>query len=104
MARPISVTIPHRLGASEARRRIQEGFSEIQRRAMSGWGALLTVDERWEGDRLHFGASGLGQKINGQLDVQAESVQILIQVPELLATVADRILATFKAGTQKLLG
>jgi hypothetical protein len=103
MGRPISVVIPHKLGKNEARRRIQEGFILIQRNMTAGWGAMISVDERWEGDRLHFGAGGLGQKINGRLDVLAESVQIEIEVPELLVAIANRILATVKAGTQKLL-
>jgi hypothetical protein len=103
MGRPISVVIPHKLGKTEARRRIQIGFNSIQRNMTAGWGAMISVDERWEGDRLHFGAGGLGQKISGQLDVLEESVQIEIEAPELLAAIANRILATVKAGTRKLL-
>ena len=103
MGRPISVTIPHRLGKDEARRRIQEGFSSIQHNMTAGWGAMISVEERWEDDRLHFGAGGLGQKVSGQLDVLAASVQIEIEVPDLLTAVANRILATLKTGTQKLL-
>jgi hypothetical protein len=103
MGRPISVTIPHKLGKQEARRRIQDEFGSVQRNMTAGWGALISVEERWEGDRLHFGAGGLGQKIHGQLDVLAESVQIEIEMPELLAAVANRILSAVKAGTQKLL-
>ncbi len=69
----------------------------------AGWGAMISVDQRWEGDQLHFGAGGLGQKISGRLDVLAESVLIEIEAPELLAAIANRILATMKAGAQKLL-
>lgn len=64
---------------------------------------MISVDQRWEGDQLHFGAGGLGQKISGRLDVLAESVLIEIEAPELLAAIANRILATMKAGAQKLL-
>jgi hypothetical protein len=103
MGRPITVSVPHKLGKSEARRRIEEGFSSIQRNQSAGLGGLLSVHERWEGDRLYFDAGGLGQKVSGRLDVLTDSVELQIEVPEMLALIADRILATLRTGTQKLL-
>ena len=102
MGRPISVSIPHQLGTNEARRRIQEGFSSIQGNKRS-LGGLFSVQERWEGDRLNFDAGGLGQKLCGRLHVLPDSVQIEIDVPKMLAAIAERILATLKTGTKKLL-
>lgn len=101
--RPISATIPHNLGQEEARRRIAEGFSSLQRNSSAGPGSLLAIQERWERNRLYFEAVGLGQKISGRLDVLPMSVQIEIDMPDMLALVAERILSVLKIGTQKLL-
>ena len=103
MGRPISVSIPHTLGQDEARRRIIEGFSSIQRNKTPGLASLISIRERWEGDRMHFDAGGLGQRVSGRLDILPDSVQIQLDVPDVLAMLADRILAALEAGTQKLL-
>ena len=103
MGRPITVSVPHNLGKIEARRRLVEGFTAIQSNMRLGVGSILAIQERWEGDTLHVEASGLGQKVSGQLEVLADSVQIHIEAPDVLAVIANRVLAALKAGTQKLL-
>ena len=76
MGRSITATIPHKLGKDEARRRIAEGFGSIRQQTAAGFGALLAVRERWEGDCLHFEAGGLGQRMSGRLDVLPDSIEI----------------------------
>src|SRR5262249_19614512 len=102
MGRPITATIPHKLGKEEARRRIAEGFRSAQQNRV-GFGVLFSIREHWEGDRLHFEAGGLGQRICGRLDVREETVQIEVDVPELLASLAERLLRMVDARTRKLL-
>jgi hypothetical protein len=104
MGKTVTVSIPHGLGQEEARRRIAEGFASMQRRMSDGLIGVLSFRERWEGDRLHFEGGALGQTICGRLDVLADSVQIQVDVPEMLAAIANRIVATLKQETQKLLG
>jgi hypothetical protein len=103
MEKPVSVSIPHALGKEEARRRIAEGFASMQRRLPDGLIGGLSFRERWEGDRLHFEGGALGQKICGRLDVLADSVQIQVDLPEMLAAIADRIVARLKQETRKFL-
>jgi hypothetical protein len=103
MANSITVRIPHSLGQQEARRRIEEGFGRMRTQMTGGMGAMLTFQERWEGDRLHFEASGLGQKLTGRLDVAADVVQIELDLPEFLAAIASRISERLKTEGQKLL-
>jgi hypothetical protein len=103
MAKLIQVSIPHTLGQSEARRRIAEGFGSIQGNKTAGLGSLLSIQDRWEADRLHFDIGGLGQTVRGRLDVLPKSVEIEIEVPALLGMLADRICAVLRTGTQKLL-
>ena len=105
MAQPISANIPHRLGKEEARRRIADGFGNLHQQLAGGMARMFSfsVQERWEGDRLHFEAGGLGQKMTGRLDVRDDSIQIEVDVPDLLVSLADKIIARLKEGTQKLL-
>lgn len=103
MARPVTVTIPHALGKDEARRRIEEGFGRLRQQMTSGMGAMLSFQERWEGDRLHFEGGGLGQKMTGRLDVRADAVEIQVDLPEILAAIAEKITGKLKTEGQKLL-
>lgn len=68
------------------------------------WSELVRDWALRKGDRLHFEGGALGQRISGRLDVLADSVQIQVDLPELLAAIADRIVGKLKQGTQKLLG
>jgi len=104
MARPVAVTIPHSLGKAEARRRIEEGFGRMRQQMTGGMGAMmLSFQDRWEGDRLHFDGGGLGQKMSGRLDVRDDAVAIEIDLPEILAAIADKITGRLKTEGQKLL-
>jgi hypothetical protein len=103
MARPVSVSIPHALGKDEARRRIEQGFGRMRQQMAGGMGAMLSFQERWEGDRLHFEGGGLGQKMTGRLDVKPDSVDIELDLPEILAAIADRIAGKLRSEGQKLL-
>ena len=103
MARPVTVNIPHALGKDEARRRIEEGFGRMRQQMTGGLAGMLTFTDRWEGDRLHFEGGGLGQKMTGRVEVLADSVQVQLDLPEMLAAIADRISARLKMEGRKLL-
>ena len=103
MARPVRVNLPHSLGKDEARKRIEQGFGRMRQQMTGGLSAMLAFQERWEGDRLHFEATSLGQKLAGRLDVRADDVEIEVDLPEILAAIADRIKETLKQEGQKLL-
>ncbi len=107
MARPVTVTIPHALGKDEARRRIEQGFGQLQQQMTSGaagiLGGMFVFQQQWIGDRLQFEGTGLGQKITGRLDVRDNAVEIQLDLPEMLAAIADRIAGRLKIEGQKLL-
>jgi hypothetical protein len=102
--RPVSINVPHSLGQAEARRRIEAGFGNARQQMSGGLGEMLNFTDRWEGDRLHFDAGGLGQKIAGRLDVLPDAVRIEVDLPGMLAVIAERLAGTLKQETQKLLG
>jgi putative polyhydroxyalkanoate system protein len=103
VARPVTVNIPHKLGKQEARRRIEEGFGRLRQQMTSGIAGMVAFQERWEGDRLHFEGSGLGQKMTGRLDVLPDSVRVELDLPEILAAMADLITGRLQKEGQKLL-
>jgi putative polyhydroxyalkanoate system protein len=103
VARPVTVNIPHKLGKPEARRRIEEGFGRLRQQMTSGIAGMITFQERWEGDRLHFEGSGLGQKMTGRLDVLPDLVRVEVDLPEILAAMADLITGRLQKEGQKLL-
>jgi putative polyhydroxyalkanoate system protein len=103
MGRPVTVNLPHSLGKDEARRRIESGFGSLRQQMTGGMASMLSFQERWEGDQLHFEGGALGQKMSGRVEVLADSVRIELDLPEMLAMIADRITGTLKREGQKLL-
>jgi hypothetical protein len=88
MSKPVVVDIPHELGRAGARERLEKGFDRIGEQI---GGKLLALDKRWEGDRLIFTANAFGQRIAGRLDIFDKSVRIELDLPWLLATIAEKL-------------
>ena len=86
MATPITISIPHQLGRAEARQRIEAGFASIIRQLPGVGGAC---SERWDGDRLIFGVTAMGQTVDGVIDVLDAAVTIEIDLPGLLGMIAS---------------
>jgi hypothetical protein len=103
VSRPVTVNIPHQLSQDEARRRIEQGFGRIRQQMTGGLGGMLAFQDRWEGDRLHFEGGALGQKITGRLEVLPDTVQVQLDLPAMLAAIADRVVKTLQTEGQKLL-
>ena len=86
MAKPVTINISHDLGREEARRRIEDGFGKVT--ANIGFGSL---DQRWEGDTLHFEARAMGMTIPGTVEPADTTVTIIVVLPTLLAGMAEMI-------------
>lgn len=86
MTTPVTVSIPHQLGRAEARRRIENGFAKLVQQLP---GSAGKCSERWDGDRLVFGVSAMGQAIAGVVDVLDTEVTMEIDLPGVLGMVAD---------------
>jgi hypothetical protein len=100
MSKPVTITIPHQLGAAEARRRIEEGFGQLLSQA---GGVIKDVQKSWTGDALTFSAQAMGQPISGVLTVFADSVRMDIVLPGLLGVIAGKITGQVKKQGQLLL-
>jgi len=100
MSRPVVVTIPHRLGKAEAKRRLQAGFHNV--RSNVGESFMVLKDD-WAGDHLDFQASLLGQSTTGTVDVAEHHVRLEVQLPWVLAMLADKAKALVKRQGQLML-
>jgi hypothetical protein len=101
MTQPMTISISHDLGAAEARRRIAGGFARLIGSVPGG--ALMKLDERWEGDRMIFEARSLGQTVSGTVDVGDSAVVLTVTLPPLLAGLADALRGKLRDAGQLLL-
>ncbi len=100
MPTPISLSIPHQLGRVEAHRRIEAGFANIVRQLPGG---TSMCDQRWDGDRLTFRVSGLGQTVSGVVDVLETAVRMEIELPAVLGMLASGLKGRLQNAGQLLL-
>lgn len=100
MPQPIVVTIPHRLGRDEAKRRLQASFSNVRSQVSNSFVALK---DTWAGDHLDFQANLLGQSTTGSVDVADDHVRLEVQLPWVLAMLANRAKALVKRQGQLML-
>jgi hypothetical protein len=82
-------SIPHQLTRAKAKRRIQDGLSNVRRQYAGMLGGLR---ETWHDDSIDFTGTVMGQHISGSIDVGAHDVYLEAALPDLLgmATVALR--------------
>ena len=81
MTTPIQVDLPHKLGAEEARRRIDGGIGKLKDFIPGGG----DVRSAWTGDRLGLQVAAMGQEVNAQLDVRETFVRVELLLPPSLA-------------------
>lgn len=85
---PLVVTISHRLGREEAKRRIAGGLDSIRNEVAK---YVKTLDYSWTDDRLDFRAVVMLQTITGRLDIGDDFVRVELGLPRLLHLVAKTI-------------
>jgi Putative polyhydroxyalkanoic acid system protein (PHA_gran_rgn) len=89
MSQPLIVSIPHRLGRQEAKRRLDSGISRIRPEL----GAFLNAfDYSWDQDQLKFTASAMWQTIAGRIEVLDDVVRVEIDLPWMMRLLGDTII------------
>ncbi|MFL9840558.1 polyhydroxyalkanoic acid system family protein [Sphingomonas sp. ST-64] len=99
MADPVIVDIPHKLGREGARARLAGGVGKIGSMFPGGG----SVQERWEGDTLHFTVTAMGQSVASRLDVHDDRVHAEVDLPPMLALFAGKIREKLQREAPKLL-
>jgi putative polyhydroxyalkanoate system protein len=88
MSQPLIVSVPHRLGRQEARRRLDRGIGRLE----GELGALLSgLNYHWHGDTLNFTASAMWQRITGRIEVLDDAVRVEIELPWVMRLLRDTI-------------
>ena len=87
MSKPLVVVVPHQLGRAEARRRLETGLASL---AQTFGEKLTSVDQAWTGDRLDVNVKALGQSVAAGLDVGESEVRVEVQLPWMLALIAEK--------------
>jgi putative polyhydroxyalkanoate system protein len=97
----LTISIPHQLGRTEAKRRLSEQASQLQ----SQHGGLLErVEQRWDGDTLHFLVAAAGQSISGTAHVTETTVNLDIALPWILSLLAGTVKKQIEQQGRRLLG
>jgi hypothetical protein len=98
--RPVIVDIPHNLGKEEAKRRLQSGLGNVRSNLA---GNFMVLKDAWSGDHLEFQAQLLGQTTKGKADVTDTHVRLEVELPMVLAMLAEKAKALVKRQGQLLL-
>jgi len=99
MSGPISVDLPHRLGAEEAKRRIAANMGSLAGQLPQG----AEVSSAWQGDRLNLDVALMGQRVEGAIDVREDLVHVTVLLPPALAFFGKAIEAGLKRGAPAML-
>jgi hypothetical protein len=87
MSKPLVVSIPHQLGRQEAVRRIKSGLASVR----TNYSSFFTIqEESWNGDRVDFNISAMGQSVVGSIEVANDHVRLEVILPWLLTKIAQR--------------
>ena len=97
---PLVVTISHRLGRDEAKRRLERGFGAVRGEVAR---YVRSLDYAWDGYTLNFHAVALMQAITGRIEVLDEFVRIELNLPRLLHLLAKTIAGQIEHRGQALL-
>lgn len=101
MKKPVIVNLPHRHTKGEAQKRIREGLERLKPQLAS---FSSTIEEDWQGDEMNFRMVAMGQSVTGRIAVMDESVRVEVDLPWILATIAEKVRGHIeKKGAQILL-
>ena len=101
MSKPVVVSIPHHLGKQEAVRRIRDGIVHLRTTQAN---KVSVLEENWDGDNLAFKIGAVGQAVSGTIAVAEDQVTCTVQLPWVLAMLAEKARGLIqKEGNQLLL-
>lgn len=100
MSDSVTVVISHRLGRSEAVRRLKDGLA----RTNGQLGSMIAIDQAtWQGDTLRFSMRALGQSAAASIEVLEDALCIEVSLPRLLAKLVKRLIPILRREATALL-
>ena len=100
MSNSIVITVPHRLGAKEAKRRIVEQIELLRRNYID---KLAYSEVNWNGDTANLRVVAFGQTAIAQVYVLDDALRIEVQLPWILTALTGKIQGILKSNAEELL-
>jgi hypothetical protein len=100
MGKPVSVDVPHKLGAAEAERRVRNGFGMMQDKLGDKLSAINVV---WGQGRADLTITAMNQTLRGTLEFLPEAVRVTVDLPWLLAAIGETIAGKIAKKTEEVL-
>jgi hypothetical protein len=100
MTTPIKVDLPHRLGAQEAKRRLQNGIGSLKDHIPGG---AAEVKATWRDERMNLEVRAMGQDVRATVDVEDSKVRLEVLLPPVLGFLAKPIEALLRRQGTELL-
>ena len=100
MSKQITISLPHNLSEAEVKSRLASAITDARAKHPA---ALKSATETWNGNRMDFRATAMGQTITGSVDIQPKVVHVSVDLPFMLAMLANRIRPQIESEGRKLL-
>jgi hypothetical protein len=97
MPNSIVISVPHQLGADEAKGRISERIELLRRDYID---KVAYSEASWSGSTADLRIVVLGQSVTGKIFVLSESLRIEVELPWILAALTSRIQETLKSNAE----
>jgi hypothetical protein len=100
MSNSIVITVPHNLGAEEAKRRIVERLERLRRDYVDRLGYS---EVNWSGDTADLRVVAFGQTATGKISIMSDSLRVEVQLPWILAALTNKIQGVLKSNAEESL-
>jgi hypothetical protein len=100
MGKPVSVDVPHKLGAAESERRVRNGFGLMKEKLGD---KLSALDVTWGHGRADLTITAMGHTLKGVLEFLPEVVRVTIDLPWLFAAIGETIAGKIAKKTEEVL-
>ena len=100
MSNSIVITLPHRLGAEEAKKRISGGIELLRRDYID---KLAHSEVNWNGDTANLRVVAFGQTATAQICVMSDALRIEVQLPGILAALTGKIQGVLQSSAEESL-
>jgi hypothetical protein len=100
MSNSIVITVPHNLGAEEAKSRIAKQLEHLRRDYID---KLAYSEANWNGNTADLRVVAFGQTATGKICVISDSLRIEVQLPWILAALTGKIQGVLKSNAEESL-
>ena len=101
MSRQITLSFPHNLTEAEVKSRLAGAIADAKAKHPT---IMAGATETWTGNRMDFRFAVMGQAVTGDVLIDAKTVYLHVNLPFVLAMLAERIKPQLESEGRKLLG